>query len=221
MTKKMAYLLTVLDRESLKAKIENRIKAWGMFTPRREVTDTRSFVWFGASEILSFGLAGGLPDAVVLASDGAGTLIATRPELVRGIGGSLSGLVKTVPYNEVIRRIGKNGGIVIDKARASLIQPAGVVKAYELGYKNLVVTVERTADAKTIRKLYSDAMIFENYSKYSLPLTIKNKKSRLRKSSGTTSGTRPLPCSSIPAGILPFFGTAPGKKEMAIPISVT
>lgn len=160
LTKKMAYPLTALDRESVKANIENRIRSWGMCTPRREVTDTRPFVGFGASEILSFGLADGLLDAVVLASDGAGTLIATSPVLVQGIGGRMSGLVKTVPYTEVIRRIEENGGIVIDKAHASLDQAAGVARAYERGYTKVAVTVALPADAKAIRERYPDALIF-------------------------------------------------------------
>ena len=55
-----------------------------MCTPRREVSDTREFVGFGASELLSFGLSAGLLDAVVLACDGAGTVIVTKPALCTG-----------------------------------------------------------------------------------------------------------------------------------------
>jgi len=160
LTKKMAYPLSTLDKESVKANIENRIRSWGMCTPRREVTDTRPFVGFGASEILSFGLATGLRDAVVLASDGAGTLIATSPVLVQGIGGRMSGLVKTVPYSEVIRRIEENGGIVIDRKNASLDQTAGVAEAYARGYKKIAVTVALPADAQRIRERYPDVLIF-------------------------------------------------------------
>ncbi|HNX18434.1 MAG: hypothetical protein A4E69_01759 [Syntrophus sp. PtaB.Bin138] len=160
LTKKMAYPLSTLDKESVKANIENRIRSWGMCTPRREVTDTRPFVGFGASEILSFGLATGLLDAVVLASDGAGTLIATSPVLVQGIGGRMSGLVKTVPYSEVIRRIEENGGIVIDRKNASLDQTAGVAEAYARGYKKIAVTVALPADAQRIRERYPDVLIF-------------------------------------------------------------
>ena len=122
-----------------------------MCTPRREVTDTRPFVGFGASELLSFGLSAGLLDAVVLACDGAGTVIVTKPALVQGIGGRMSGLVKTVPYPDVIHRIEENGGIVIDKAHAALDQTAGVAKAYEMGYKKIAVTVAIPVEAKKIR----------------------------------------------------------------------
>ncbi len=160
LTKKFAHPISTLDRESVKANIEHRIKAWGMCTPRREVSDTKPFVGFGASELLSFGLSAGLLDAVVLASDGAGTVIVTKPALVQGIGGRMSGLVKTVPYADVIRRIEENGGIVIDKVHAGLDQTAGVAKASAMGYKNIAVTVAIPEEAQKIRSLYPDAMIF-------------------------------------------------------------
>jgi putative methanogenesis marker protein 8 len=160
LTKKFAHPLSVLDKESVKANIEHRIKAWGMCTPRREISDTKPFVGFGASELLSFGLSAGLLDAVVLACDGAGTVIVTKPALVQGIGGRMSGLVKTVPYPDVIRRIEENGGIVIDKVHAGLDQTAGVAKAFAMGYKNIAVTVAIPREAQKIRSLYPDAMIF-------------------------------------------------------------
>lgn len=160
LTRKFAFPLSAIDKESVKANIEHRIRAWGMCTPQREVTDTRPFVGFGASEVLSFGLSAGLLDAVVLASDGAGTLIATKPALVQGIGGRMSGLVRTVPYPDVIRRIEENGGVVIDKTHATLDQAAGVAKAREMGYKKVAVTVALPAESKKIRTLYPDALIF-------------------------------------------------------------
>lgn len=160
LTKKFAFPLSALNKESVKANIEYRIKTWGMCTPQREVSDTREFVGFGASELLSFGLSAGMIDAVVLACDGAGTVIVTKPALVQGIGGRMSGLVKTVPYKDVIHRIEENGGIVIDKVHAELDQTAGVARAYEMGYKNVAVTVAIPAEAKKIRTLYPDVIIF-------------------------------------------------------------
>ena len=160
LAKKMAYPVSTLDRESVKGNIENRIRTWGMCTPDREVTDDRPFVGFGASEILSFGLSSGLLDAVVLASDGAGTLIATNPVLVQGIGGRMSGLVKTVPYPGVIRRIEENGGIVPDKTGASLNQASGVAEAYKRGFTKVAVTVALPDEAKKIREQHPDVLIF-------------------------------------------------------------
>jgi hypothetical protein len=60
-----------INKEAAKANIERRIQAFGMCTPGREVSDTREFVGFGASEILSFGVHAGLIDAAVPACDGA------------------------------------------------------------------------------------------------------------------------------------------------------
>lgn len=160
LAKRFALPVPEINKDAVKANIENRIKAWGMCTPKREVLDTREFVGFGASEILSFGLHAGLIDAVVLACDGAGTVIVTKPALVQGIGGRMSGLVTTTPYAEVIQRIEENGGVVIDKTHARLNQVAGVKRAFELGYKNVAVTVALPEDAKTIRNLYPDTIIF-------------------------------------------------------------
>jgi putative methanogenesis marker protein 8 len=160
LTKKFAYPISALDKESVKANIEYRINAWGMCTPQREVSDTRPFVGFGASELLSFGLSAGLLDAVVLACDGAGTVIVTKPALVQGIGGRMSGLVRTVPYKDVISRIEENGGIVIDKAHATLDQSAGVAEACKRGYRNVAVTVAIPAEAKKIRERWPEVMIF-------------------------------------------------------------
>ncbi|MBP1929175.1 putative methanogenesis marker protein 8 [Methanolinea mesophila] len=160
LTRKFAFPLSAIDRESVKANIEHRIHAWGMCTPGREVTDTRPFVGFGASEILSFGLSADMLDAVVLASDGAGTVIATNPALVQGIGGRMSGLVKTVAYPDVIRRIKENGGIVLDEVHASLDQFSGVARAYEMGYTKVAVTVAIPEEASKIRDRFPGAFLF-------------------------------------------------------------
>ncbi|ACL16021.1 methanogenesis marker 8 protein [Methanosphaerula palustris] len=160
LAKRFALPVPTINKDAVKANIEYRIRTWGMCTPQRDVLDTREFVGFGASEILSFGLHTGLIDAVVLACDGAGTVIVTTPALVQGIGGRMSGLVSTTPYPEVIHRIEENGGVVIDKAHARLNQTAGVKRALELGYKKVAVTVTLPNDAKTIRNLYPDTIIF-------------------------------------------------------------
>lgn len=160
LAKKFAVPVSPIGKEAVKGNIEGRIRAWGMCTPRREVSDTREFVGFGASEVLSFGLKAGLIDAAVIACDGAGTVVVAKPSLVQGIGGRMSGLVKTVPYPEVIGRIEAGGGVVVDPARATLDQVAGVKRAYELGYQNIAVTVALPDDAVRIRKEYPRAFIF-------------------------------------------------------------
>jgi putative methanogenesis marker protein 8 len=145
--------------EAIRANIENRIRSFGMCTPRREVTDNRDFVGFGASELLSAAIRANLVDAAVLACDGAGTVIALTPSLVQGIGGRMSGLVSTSPIPEVIERIKDCGGYVLDPEEAAIDQVRGTGAAYDLGYRKVAVTVADAATAGEIRNLYQDAII--------------------------------------------------------------
>jgi putative methanogenesis marker protein 8 len=160
LAKKFACPIPDIEKESVKANIEYRIKAFGMCTPNREVMDTREFVGFGASELLSFGLHKGLLDAVVLACDGAGTVVVTKPAMVQGIGGRMSGLVSTTPYQQVMNRIEKGGGYVLDRDHASIDQLAGVALALTRGFRKIAVTVTRPETAETIRRIHPKTLIF-------------------------------------------------------------
>src|SRR5512137_1535237 len=141
LAKRFACPIPDIKKESVKANIEHRIKTFGMCTPGREVIDTREFVGFGASELLSFGLHKGMLDAVVLACDGAGTVVVTKPAMVQGIGGRMSGLVSTSPYSGVMDRIEKGGGYVLDRDHASIDQLAGVALALVQGFRRVAVTI--------------------------------------------------------------------------------
>jgi putative methanogenesis marker protein 8 len=160
LAKRFAYPIPDIRKDSVKANIEHRIRAFGMCTPEREVMDTREFVGFGASELLSFGLHKGLLDAVVLACDGAGTVVVTKPAMVQGIGGRMSGLVSTTPYPGVIDRIEKNGGYVLDHENASIDQLAGVALALVQGFRKIAVTVALPETAETIRRIHPKTLIF-------------------------------------------------------------
>jgi putative methanogenesis marker protein 8 len=160
LAKRFAYPIPDIKKESVKANIEHRIKAFGMCTPGREVMDAREFVGFGASELLSFGLHKGLLDAVVLACDGAGTVVVTKPAMAQGIGGRMSGLISTTPYPEVVDRIEKNGGFVLDRDHASIDQLAGVALALIRGYRKIAVTVARPQTAQIIRRVHPKTLIF-------------------------------------------------------------
>jgi putative methanogenesis marker protein 8 len=160
LAKRFAFPVPDIGKDSVKANIEHRIKAFGMCTPAREVMDTREFVGFGASELLSFGLQAGLIDAAVLACDGAGTVIVTKPAMAQGIGGRMSGLVSTSPYPEVMDRIERDGGYVLDRDHASIDQLAGVALALEEGFRKIAVTVARPETADTIRRIHPDTLIF-------------------------------------------------------------
>ncbi len=144
---------------AVKENWENRIRQFGMCTERRQVLGKGEFVGFGASELISAGLKFGMIDSAVIASDGAGTVIVTRPDLVQGIGGRMSGLVRTTPIQAVIARIEEHGGIVLDPVSAKMDQVAGTVLAYAEGFKNVAVTIALPSDATKIRSLCPDALI--------------------------------------------------------------
>jgi putative methanogenesis marker protein 8 len=160
LAKRFAYPIPAITKDAIRANIEHRIKAFGMCTANREVLDTREFVGFGASELLSFGLKAGLVDAAVLACDGAGTVVVTKPGMAQGIGGRMSGLVKTSPHPSVMDRIEQGGGIVLDRKHATIDQIAGVALAYTEGYRAIAVTVASPDTAATIRRIHPDTLIF-------------------------------------------------------------
>jgi len=160
LAKRFAYPIPAITKDSIKMNIEHRIKAFGMCTENREVLDTREFVGFGASELLSFGLKVGIIDAAVLACDGAGTVIVTKPAMAQGIGGRMSGLVKTSPHQSVMDRIEKGGGFVLDRDHARIDQLAGVALAIAEGFRNIAVTVAKPDTAEIIRRIHPETLIF-------------------------------------------------------------
>ena len=130
-----------------------------MCTPDREVLAGPDFVIFGAAELLSSAVRRGDLDAVVIVSDGAGTLVAANPALIQGIGGRMSGLVKTSPIPEVIARIRENGGVVLDPKTATIDQAAGVALARSLGHRRIAVTTAVAAEAAVIREHIPETVI--------------------------------------------------------------
>lgn len=160
LAKRFAYPVPDISPESVRANITHRIKAFGMCTPDREVLDNREFVGFGASELLSFGLHAGIFDAVILACDGAGTVVVTQPAMVQGIGGRMSGLASTCPYPTVMDRIEQGGGHVLDRAHATMDQVAGTALATQKKFQKIAVTVALPQDAEGIRKKFPTAFIF-------------------------------------------------------------
>jgi putative methanogenesis marker protein 8 len=159
LAKRFARPVHPITPEAVKENIENRIRSFGMCTVDRQVLSSGEYVGFGATEIISFGLSAGILDAAVIACEGAGTVIATTPELVQGIGGRMSGLVKTVPIPEVIAAIELNGGIVPFRETADLDQAGGVRVASAGGYSGIAVTVALPEDARRIREAFPSAFI--------------------------------------------------------------
>jgi putative methanogenesis marker protein 8 len=145
--------------EKVRENIEHRIGAFGLCTPERQVMMGGEFVGFGASELLSFALAQGILDCAVIAGDGAGTVLAPTPDLVQGIGGRMSGLVRTCPYQEVIARIVEGGGVVLDPATGTIDQVEGASLAYRKGYRRVGVTLATADDALALRRNFPEVFL--------------------------------------------------------------
>jgi putative methanogenesis marker protein 8 len=142
--------------EEVKKNIELRIRDLGMFTARRQLLGLDTYVSFGASEIMMSGLRSGFLETTVTACDGAGTVIASNPALVQGVGGRMSGLIETEPIEGIINGIQKFGGTVLDTTTAAIDPAGGVRKAAELGYKKIAVTVADSKTAKKVRELETE-----------------------------------------------------------------
>ncbi len=147
-----------LTKEEAKKNMEYRIRELGMFTPQRRF-DHGVFVNFGASEIMMTALRRGLIETTVTVCDGAGTVITGNPALVQGMGALMSGLIETEPIPEIILGIEERGGIVLDKERAIIDQAGGLLKACELGYKNIAVSIVCPEDAVKLRSIEKENSI--------------------------------------------------------------
>ena len=141
-----------LTSHEAKKNMEYRIRELGMFTPQRRF-DHGVFVNFGASEILMTALRRGLLDTTVTVCDGAGTVISGNPELVQGMGALMSGLIETEPIPEVIAGIEARGGTVLDKKKARIDQACGLIKACEMGYRRIAVSLVDLQDAIRLRAI--------------------------------------------------------------------
>jgi putative methanogenesis marker protein 8 len=139
-----------ITQQAIKENMEFRIEDFGMCTENR-VLKMQDFLSFGISETLGTLLEDKIVDCAVLVCDGCGTVIVTDPELVQGIGGRISGFVSTSPIGEIINTVGVQN--VLDPENAAIDQVEGVLKAIEMGYKNIAVTVAGAEDAVKLREI--------------------------------------------------------------------
>lgn len=144
-----------ISKESVRRAVELKIKDLGMFTPDRVVETKVELIPFGTSESLMSALKHGVIECAVVACDGAGTVITDKPTVVQGIGVRMTGLIETSPIKEVIEKLEERGAIVVDRVEAKIDQVRGVVKAIELGYKRIAVTItgQDVKEALRIRQL--------------------------------------------------------------------
>ena len=99
----------------------------------------------------------GLVDAAVVVCEGAGTVVATRPEVLQAIGAHMTGLVKTEPIKEIQDGLEKRGCLLLDR-QSTMDQVRGFEQAASLGFKKIAVTVagSRAIDAQALRELEAE-----------------------------------------------------------------
>jgi putative methanogenesis marker protein 8 len=147
-----------ITKEIVRENMEFRIRDFGMCTPERKL-HMKDFLSFGVSELMGMALSNKMLDAVVIVCEGAGTVVVTDPSLAQGIGGRVSGIMETSPIEEIIEGIGRS--MVLDPETGRIDQVAGVMKAREMGYSRIGVSVARAEDVVLIREaLGARAVIF-------------------------------------------------------------
>ena len=139
-----------LTTDVIAKNIQFRIDDFGMCTANRQLR-MKDFLSFGISEIMCTLLDENVIDCVVMVLEGCGTIIVTEGELVQGIGGRVSGLVKTSPIPELIEKIGSENIAHPDTAEIDQIE--GIKLAISKGFKNIAVTIALASDAEKIKKL--------------------------------------------------------------------
>ncbi|MDY6966459.1 MAG: methanogenesis marker 8 protein [Halobacteriota archaeon] len=137
--------------------VEMRIKQWGMCTDERMIESEDDGIDFGVSEITSCAIRSKLLDAAVVACDGAGTVMASDPKVVQGIGKAMSGLVETSPLQGVISRLKERGCIILDEDNASMDQVQGLKMAFDNGWEKVGVTLADLDTAKRCREVEEEA----------------------------------------------------------------
>ncbi|MGE4275480.1 MAG: DUF2099 family protein, partial [Candidatus Methanomethylophilaceae archaeon] len=126
--------------ETVIESVRQNIQEYGMFTASRKLQDEKRTVSFGASEIIADAMDSGMVDCAVMVCDGAGTVILTRPDVVRAVGAHMTGLVSTSPIMATIEGLRSLGSIVpFEDARVDQLQ--GVLRAAKEGFSAIAATI--------------------------------------------------------------------------------
>lgn len=129
-----------IDVDAVRKSVQMKISGFGFCCGAR-VFDADPTVPYGASEMMSVWLDKKLVDCAVVVCEGAGTVIAADGKLVQGIGARLTGIVKTSPISDVIQRVERNGGVLLDRATARIDQAQGVKRAIDMGFNRVSASV--------------------------------------------------------------------------------
>ena len=148
-----------IDFEAVKKSVKMKIDNFSFCCTNR-MFNAEPIVIYGASEMMSYWLKTGIIDCAVVVCEGAGTVITSNGELVQGIGGRLTGIVKTSPIKEIVSYIEAHGGFVLSKTDARIDQVEGVKKAFNLGFKHVAVSVAgfQSQAISEIRKLEKEGL---------------------------------------------------------------
>jgi len=132
-------LQSLLGNCDIEEYVYKKIREFGFFSPRREISRTLKDVPFGTSEMFMTAMEKGIIEAAVVVCDGAGTVVVKKPEVVQGIGARMNGVFFTSPIPEVIENLRKHGCIAWDDAKIDQLR--GTKAAIKEGYKKIAVTV--------------------------------------------------------------------------------
>jgi putative methanogenesis marker protein 8 len=131
--------------QAIERAVSKKIALFGHFTQKRELFEDSIAVPYGASEMMMYALKKKSIEAAVVVCEGAGTVIASKPEIVQGIGARMNGLFFTSPIEKTQRDLEEARCHVVCQD-ASINQIEGVRKAAQLGYNNIVVTINCSMD---------------------------------------------------------------------------
>jgi putative methanogenesis marker protein 8 len=138
--------------ESILKHSQWKIRDFGLCTKKRLIYTKVKGIGYGCSESFMSAMQHGLVDAVVIACDGAGTVISATPEVIQGIGGPMNALIETTPIPELITRLQELGAIVLDPLSAKMDVLEGVKLAINLGYQKIGAIVV-SSEAPIIEEL--------------------------------------------------------------------
>jgi len=105
------------SRETVERVLQGHMQELGMYSPKRVLELQEKPVSFGASEILMDAMNEGLVDGTVIVCEGAGTMVATRPDVLQAVGAHMTGLIETEPIAEIQEGLAKNCPFLIGTSR--------------------------------------------------------------------------------------------------------
>ena len=156
----MLYGTQKIDKKAVEQSVKMKIETFG-FCCENRIFDDSMIVPYGSSEIIRVCMEQNFLDCAVIVCEGAGTVITANPSLVQAIGARLTGIIKTSPIKGIIEHIKDKNGIVLDEKSARIDQVGGILKAADLGYKRIAVTVASfmSKSMEKIRKIDKEKKI--------------------------------------------------------------